>query len=95
MNTKYIKKLEHRLKTIRQDKISEQAYELVDEDEKSKEQIMEEHEEYIANIENDDDRQWEAWYARGYEVALFDLIQELKNTIEIKSITINWIKKWN
>jgi len=81
---KLIKKIERKTINIYDDIISEQAYENIDEDWKTKEEIMEEHFELISEIENADpdwdreNRIWENWYARGYEVALKDLLFKLK-----------------
>ena len=54
-------------------------FEYVDEDWKCKEQIEEEHDEYVSRIESidpqdDENYIWDSWYARGQEVAIRELL---------------------
>lgn len=81
---KLIKELEKKIKTIKIDKIKELAFEYIDEDWKTKEQILEEHLDYIAEIEEADvdNYSWNSWYARWYEVALYDILFDLKKKYE-------------
>ncbi len=78
-----IKKLEHTHKTILIDTIEELAFEYITEDGKSKEEIIEEHEEIAGEIENidpqdDENKIWDSGYARWKEVAYFEIINLLK-----------------
>ena len=72
------------MKTLEGDKISEMAFERVDEDWLSKEQIIEQHEEEINEIESRGDPQddenyiWDNWYANGYAQGFRDLLELLK-----------------
>jgi len=76
---KLIEKLERELVTIREDKIEEQAIEMLDwEDYRDEESMQEAVGEKITEIYEDAERQWECWYARGYEVAMKDIILRLK-----------------
>jgi len=80
----FIEKMEHKMKTLEGDKISEMAFERVDEDWLSKEQIIEQHEEEIGEIESmcdpqdDENYIWDNWYANGYAQGFRDLLELLK-----------------
>ena len=86
LNTKenIMKHLEKEIKCIRDEAISDQAYEYIDEDWLSKEEIMEKHLNICETIENaeadwrKENFIWDNWYARGQEVAMRDLLNVLE-----------------
>lgn len=84
---KLIEKLKHKAKTIELNTIKELAFEYVDEDWKSKEQIIEEHEEIIAEIESidpqdEENKIWDNWYARWKEVAYNEILAEIEKSFD-------------
>lgn len=77
-----LQQLQEEVKTINEDKIREQAIELIDYDLDDEEEIEEAIQSAIILIESgwddDDDRQFEIGYARWYETAILDIIIMLK-----------------
>jgi len=87
----FIEKMEHKIKGLESEIISELAFERVDEDWLSKEQIIEQHEEEIGEIESRGDPQddenyiWDNWYANGYAQGFRNALDEIKTHLKEES----------